>query len=231
MIREDVFSGRFIGFAVCCLVCLMCLGESPANAQRIFRASPVDVEQDQRIDAIEAKVSRIETSVAEIVTLVKTQSATTTVAVSTPTKTAKSVARKNTPEYKVGDDITVSNGDVNTVIRIGEVDGMIAYFTAAKASPKPPQQQTVSYQPSRSRSHWTYPGDIKSHLASGHGNVNTAGMTRDQMESLHDDLHEGRSRPAARPAVQPVASSGCPGGVCPTSSRSVQRTGIFGWRR
>ena len=40
-----------------------------------------------------------------------------------------------------------------------------------------------------SRSHWTYPGDIYSHIAGSHG-VSAAGMSRDEAESLHDRLHE-----------------------------------------
>lgn len=36
--------------------------------------------------------------------------------------------------------------------------------------------------------HWTYPGEIHSHLATGHG-VNSAGMTRAQAEAEHDRLH------------------------------------------
>lgn len=35
---------------------------------------------------------------------------------------------------------------------------------------------------------WTYPGEIHSHLASGHG-VNAQGMTTEQAERLHDSLH------------------------------------------
>lgn len=44
----------------------------------------------------------------------------------------------------------------------------------------------------RSAAHWTHPGDIHSHLQSGHG-VSAAGMTTEQAKSYHDALHEGRS--------------------------------------
>lgn len=43
--------------------------------------------------------------------------------------------------------------------------------------------------PTRSVAHWTYPGDIASHLANGHG-VSAAGMSREQAETLHDRLHQ-----------------------------------------
>jgi hypothetical protein len=37
--------------------------------------------------------------------------------------------------------------------------------------------------------HWSYPGDINSHLESTHG-VSTAGMSREEKLNLHDSLHE-----------------------------------------
>jgi len=42
----------------------------------------------------------------------------------------------------------------------------------------------------RNSATWTYPGDIQSHLASGHG-VSSAGMTTAQAVALHDSLHNG----------------------------------------
>lgn len=46
---------------------------STANAQRVFRASSIDIEQNERIDTIEAKVSRIESSVASLVAVLEKQ--------------------------------------------------------------------------------------------------------------------------------------------------------------
>lgn len=43
---------------------------------------------------------------------------------------------------------------------------------------------------SQSATHWTYPGEIKSHLSSGHG-VDASGMSTAQAEALHDSLHNG----------------------------------------
>ena len=42
----------------------------------------------------------------------------------------------------------------------------------------------------RSSPTWTYPGDIASHLANGHG-VSSAGMTTAQAVAMHDSLHNG----------------------------------------
>lgn len=40
--------------------------------------------------------------------------------------------------------------------------------------------------------HWTFPGNIDSHLQNTHG-VSTSGMTYEQKLNLHDALHEGRT--------------------------------------
>ena len=37
--------------------------------------------------------------------------------------------------------------------------------------------------------HWSFPGDIRSHLQQGHG-IPTAGMSYEQMLNMHDHLHE-----------------------------------------
>ncbi len=45
----------------------------------------------------------------------------------------------------------------------------------------------ASYADAQSQ-HWTYPGEIHDHLATGHG-FNAAGMSRAQAEAEHDRLH------------------------------------------
>ena len=57
----------------------------------------------------------------------------------------------------------------------------------------------------RSNAHWTYPGTIEGHLQSTHGMAVT-GMSREQMLSMHDAIHEGRAV-ASPVAVQPVVYS------------------------
>lgn len=88
---------------------------------------------------------------------------------------------------------------------------------------------TVYSSPATTRSpgHWSYPGDIDSHLQSTHG-VSTAGMSRQQKLDLHDSLHEGTA-PAVRrsqsvvvhgayPSVQGTVSYGSSGGSAVVSS-------------
>lgn len=66
-------------------------------------------------------------------------------------------------------------------------------------------------------SQWTYPGTIDGHLASTHGlsRSHLAGKSKQQLEAIHDSLHNAtRYAPA-----QPVMQSNCPGGVCPQPQR------------
>jgi hypothetical protein len=76
--------------------------------------------------------------------------------------------------------------------------------------------------------HWSYPGSIDDHLKSQHG-VDTSGMTREQMLSTHDALHEsGQATPlSTQPRMQSPAASNCPGGTCPP--RASQQRRLFRW--
>jgi hypothetical protein len=70
----------------------------------------------------------------------------------------------------------------------------------------PQANVTRSVQITRSNSHLTFPGTIAGHLQASHG-VSVAGMSREQILSLHDSLHEARVAPTVAPAlpkVQPV---------------------------
>lgn len=94
-----------------------------------------------------------------------------------------------------------------------------------KASPKPQPLQTGYYD---GTSGWTYPGDIAGHLMGGSHGVSRQqlqGMTKDQMESLHDSLHNSTRTSGQAVAVQ---SSNCPGGVCP---QPTVRRRVWRWRR
>ena len=71
--------------------------------------------------------------------------------------------------------------------------------------------------------------ETSAHLAREHG-INTDGMTHQEMADMHASLHDGK--PVAMKAKSTVMvnrGSSCPGGVCPTNTRT--RKGLFGWRR
>ena len=67
---------------------------------------------------------------------------------------------------------------------------------------------------------WTWPGDLRTHLEGAPHNLDTTGMTQDDMERWHDDQHD----------IGPVTSSRsaqyCPDGNCPP-----KRLRLFRWRR
>lgn len=44
-------------------------------------------------------------------------------------------------------------------------------------------------RPDGYRSGWTYPGDIRAHLLDDHGLASVNGMTKEECEQLHDNLH------------------------------------------
>jgi hypothetical protein len=86
--------------------------------------------------------------------------------------------------------------------------------------------QNVYSRPVVRSSHWTYPGDITTHMQTTHGQ-NVSGMSVEQQLSMHDAIHESQSKPAsvARSVTRSnVQTSNCPGGVCPTNASSVTRS-------
>lgn len=113
----------------------------------------------------------------------------------------------------------VSAPAVERVLHEGDtkyINGQLHYVTwvngkgkwlPAEPAPMPQPVRTVSYEtpyvpevsPNLSLTdipkrpgHWSYPGDLASHLQSTHG-VSTAGLSRKQLLDLHDYLHESNS--------------------------------------
>jgi hypothetical protein len=59
-----------------------------------------------------------------------------------------------------------------------------------------------------------------------HG-INTDGMTHQEMSDIHASIHEGKQvAMRSKPTVMVNRGSSCPGGVCPTNTRT--RKGLFG---
>lgn len=110
-----------------------------------------------------------------------------------------------------------------------EIDFLRSSLEAATApvivKPTPPTKPVVKSAVIKTgplRMSWNIQGDwspseseTREHLQNDHG-VSTAGMTHQQMLSLHDSLHNGTktvSKAVSKPVV--YAQSSCPGGVCP----------------
>lgn len=98
---------------------------------------------------------------------------------------------------------------------LGRVEKLEGKSVIVAQPAKVVQSPVVTYSsPAKTSSqHWTYPGDITTHLQRDHGVV-VNGSIEDQLNA-HDALHEGRS--VTRSVTRAVQSSSCPGGVCPAS--------------
>lgn len=70
----------------------------------------------------------------------------------------------------------------------------------------------------RSVVHWTYPGEIRSHLANDHG-ISAAGMSTAQAEELHDQLHNGTAGYATTTRTVTTASTATYAAYAPTYRR------------
>jgi len=72
---------------------------------------------------------------------------------------------------------------------------------------------------------WTWPGEIRQHLATTHGVQGAYALTSAQAVELHNRLHNAAAtKRVALP--QTVWRSSCPGGVCQAPTRTIRR-GVF----
>ncbi len=107
--------------------------------------------------------------------------------------------------------VATVNGKPQRLIEQWKSNGRWYYRFVPVESPRRRAIQTGYYD---GRSQWTYPGDIASHLMGGNHGVSRprlAGMSKREMESLHDALHNGTKRRLVTPQVR----NNCPGGYCP----------------
>lgn len=79
------------------------------------------------------------------------------------------------------------DGQTRYVIGFTSVSALVRRWETTNGT-KSMRTTANNYQP-----RWTWPGDLSQHLQRAHG-VNTRGMTPDEMESIHDAIHEGRVR-------------------------------------
>lgn len=202
----------------------------PAHAQRVFRASSIDIEQNERIDTIEAKVSRIESSVASLVAVLEKQAkpsvaqpATVThiTPVSVPTPVARQAA---TPSGYY------SQAELIAIVQAAYPGG--DYTRYADVSPR---------------------SGVWRHLQDGNHQFTASqinGMPQDIALGLHGLHHANKIRATrsskavapqvaySQPAIQqsysqPIiqAAGGCANGQCARPSYSTGRSRSFGFFR
>jgi hypothetical protein len=201
-----------------------------ANAQRVFRASSIDIEQNERIDSLESKVSRIESSVSKLVAVVERQSQPVRIASQpatiTPVSTAVQPATIRQPSSQSG---YYSQAELIAIVRAAYPGG--DYTRYADVSPRSGvwthlqdgNHQFTSQQVSG------LPQDIALGL---HG-LHHANKVRATRSSQAVAPQVARSQPAIqRSYPQPVvqAAGGCANGQCarPSYSQPARRSfGIF----
>jgi hypothetical protein len=215
------------------LVVAVALLAPAANAQRVFRASSIDIEQNERIDAMEAKVSRIESSVAALVAAIKKQSA-SPVAIASQSATV-------TPVSVITQPATIRQPSSQSSGYYSQAE-LIAIVQAAY-----PRGDYTRYADVSPRS------GVWNHLQDGSHQFTAAqvqGLPQDIALGLHGLHHANKiratrssrvtapqvaySQPATQQSYrQPViqAAGGCANGQCARPSYSSGRSRSFGFFR
>jgi hypothetical protein len=200
-----------------------------ANAQRVFRASSIDIEQNERIDTIESKVARIESSVSKLVAAMEAKNT-----LPQPATVVSEPVRTITPVSVTRPQASIQSGHYSQAELIAIVQAAYPggdYTRYADVSPR---------------------SGVWTHLMDGNHQFTAAqvnGLPQDIALGLHGLHHAGkiratRSSRAAAPQVaysqpaiqqsysQPViqAAGGCANGQCarPSYSQPTRRSfGIF----
>lgn len=117
--------------------------------------------------------------------------------------------------------LTCGSADADAIASLALAKAARQRIVAVKPAPVVPKSVVVP----TAGPHWTHPGTIYSHLISEHGfsPAQLAGLTAEQMLTLHDQAHN-----AKKAADIPVYQQACPNGQCPAQPQS--RRGIFGFR-
>lgn len=206
---------RFLALAT------IALFASTAQAQRIFYASAIDVEQNERLDAVETKIDRIETEIERLSVVAKpTPAKAVPVSVSLPQPQPKPVASNY-----------YSQAELIAIVR--------------NAYPSGNYTQYADVQPRSSV--WSHLQDGSHQFTASQVN----GLPQDIALGLHGLHHANRIRatrstmqvsvPVPQPTYQPMpqatpqpayqSAGGCANGRCPSPARvqpqSQQRFRIF----
>ena len=212
-----------------------------ANAQRVFRASSIDLEQNERIDTIEAKVSRIESSVASLVAVLEKQAKPQAAVVAQPATVARTTPVSVAVPPPVARQAATQSGYYSQAELIGIVQAAYPrgdYTRYADVSPRSGVWRHLmdgNHQFTADQVNGL-PQDIALGL---HG-LHHAGKIRATRSSMAVSPQVAYSQPAAIPAIQAYsqpatqyaqpAAGGCANGQCarPSYSQPVRRSfGIF----
>jgi hypothetical protein len=219
-------------FRIMILVVAVALLAPAANAQRVFRASSIEIEQNERIDAMEAKVSRIESSVAALVAALEKQPKPVAIASQPATVTPVSVIAQPATIRQPASQSSgyYSQAELIAIVQAAYPGG--DYTRYADVSPR---------------------SGVWNHLQDGNHQFTSAqvnGLPQDIALGLHGLHHAGKIRATrssrvtapqvaySQPAIQqsysqPVyqTAGGCANGQCARPSYSSGRSRSFGFFR
>jgi hypothetical protein len=198
----------------------------PANAQRVFRASSIDLEQNERLDKIESQVDRIEASIASLAVAIEKQAKPQPVVapkpvVATQVATKPIVARQPASHYTQAELV----GIVQAAYPGGD------YTRYADVSPRSAVWSHL--QDSNHQFTSAQVNGLPQNIALGLHGLHRAGRIKATRSSQAATPQVARSQPAiqqfiTQPSVQAVG--GCANGQCarPSYSQPVRRSiGLF----
>ena len=206
-----------------------------ASAQRVFRASSIDLEQNERIDTIEAKVSRIESSVASLVAALEKRPQPVAIASRPATVTPVSViTQPATIRQSSSQSGYYSQAELIAIVQAAYPGG--DYTRYADVSPRSGvwrhlqdgNHQFTSDQVSG------LPQDIALGLHGLHhaGKIRatrSSQVTAPQVAYSQPVIQQSYSQPVYQASIQ--AAGGCANGQCARPSYSTGRSRSFGFFR
>ena len=196
----------------------------PANAQRVFRASSIDLEQNERLDKLESQVGRIEASIVSLAVAMEKQAKPQPVAAPKPV-VATQVATKQVVNRQPASHYTQAElvGIVQAAYPSGD------YTRYADVSPRSAVWSHL--QDSNHQFTAAQVNGLPQNIALGLHGLNHAGRIKATRSSQTASPQVARSQPAiqqfiTQPSVQAVG--GCANGQCARPSQPAVRFRSFG---
>lgn len=222
---------------------------APCHAQRVFRATPVDEEQNTRIDDLESKFASLESSIGKLTAAVEKQSMSSILDAALATAEPKAILKAEPVATKAPVVTSASYGSpggvvsfVSTTPAYGSTGGRMSSPTYSSNGGVMASTSSSGYYPSSSSSgaslksqiraarptlstHVQYaivaPSYAKAHLREhGYSSQDLAGLSTTEAVILHDLTHGGVISPGgSRSYPQPVSAP-----VANYTNTTVQRT-------
>jgi hypothetical protein len=187
---------------------------STANAQRVFRASSIDIEQNERIDAIDQRVERIESSVASLVSAIEKQIEVKPVTVEAAPPKVETVVSVRKPSAKPASNY-YSQAELIGIVRAAYPNGN--YTRYADVSPRSGVWRHL--QDSNHRFTASQVEGLPQDIALGLHGLHHANLIRATRGTSKVSAPVVRSQPAK--VVQ--AAGGCPNGQCARQSQPARQ--------